>query len=162
MSIPFEEIYKLEEHLEAGFMQILQPCTEFVYSSRDPQTLKSPRLEVKAVSGGVYDKHAHVFMPGQDQMYDTWEGQMFITVVTNRTTDIPTNIHTQLIGKMRYRMTLPMVRRAWANDIVIITDVREQGTEDSFVDANDIDITVISFYTLFNINTSGVWPDAIS
>lgn len=158
-----EEIYMFEHWLELGFAGILDGTCPLIYTSRAPLDLASPRVEIKAIAGGILN-HSHNYTDGTNE-YDSYEGTLEITVATNRTGEQGTMNHAALIGSVRSRLTMRYLTRKnaaqqsnWQSPVIVPLDIRATGTADTFFDGNDIDITALSYYLAFNVKPDA-WPD---
>jgi len=158
-----QDIFCFERHLEQGFIALLQGLAPNIYGSRDTRTAASPRMTVKAVVGGIADRHVHPFPSGKFA-YDCYLGNLSVEIVTNRTTaNIPPTQqpgeHQALTGRARAALEFYRIVDTWAavQQTVIITDIYADGTEDSFQD-NDLDYTTLSFNLVFNVNPAA-WPE---
>ena len=153
-----DEIFQLEKHLETAFAGILATATPHVFLSRSVDVAKSPRLDVKTTIGQSLN-HAKAMIDRVRWIYDAYEGEMKIKVVTNRTAEEKSDAHYKLIGQLRARMQLYYVTQEWTkqNSPLIIKDVRETSSTTNEVDENDLDISELTFYVLFGINAK-VWP----
>mgnify|MGYP000284708416 CR=1 FL=1 len=153
MSVNNVEIYQVEKHMETAIASLLFGVCTNIYKSRQNRDLASSRVELKAILGENVE-HRKIFPqnggPPQDA-FDAWTGAIEITVATNRSVDADVDNHSMLLGAVRARLTNRYLRANFTHPIIAITDIRDSGTLDSFVDENDIDISVLSFYTLVNI-----------
>ena len=160
MSTPIPEILQFEKHLEYGVLSLLAGCADNLYHSREVTAANTPRIEVKAITGAALN-HAHKFpnVNSQAFMYDAYEGTIEITIATNREVDAPTQTHLQLLGLVRAKLQRVNVLANWQTyqHVILITDIREQGTTDSFIDEQGVDYSVIEHYVLFNVNPDA-WP----
>lgn len=73
--------------------------------------------------------------------------------------------HARLLGQVRSRLTMRYLKQLnasgashWQSDAVVPTDLRAQGTVDSFFDGDCIDTTVLSYYLVFSVKQTA-WPD---
>jgi len=159
-----DELYKFEEHLESGFIALLNNVGIFnAYAERCPDDLTTPYVTVKATSGGVEvtgHRHVHIF-PDGSQTWDAYQGTLETEVVTNRLDD-KTNYHHLALGKMRRALQLFILQQTWFNyqQVILITDIREQGTIHTWVDDDNLDHTTLSWFLVFNINPAA-WPSNV-
>jgi hypothetical protein len=151
-----EELYRWEHWLELGFAGILAGACPLIYKSREASELQSPRIEIKAIAGPVMD-HSRSFQDGSTA-YDAFEASLEITIVTNRSGNEGTMNHASLIGIVRSRMTMRQLCKEWQSPALAPVDLRATGTADTFSDENDIDTTVLTYYTANTVKQSA-WPD---
>ncbi len=171
MSHPIEEILQFEQWLEYGFKSILSGLvTAPVYDTTTrAETAVSPRIVVKAIVG-TYKEHRHQFAQGvylngqfiNADIFDSYESTIEVTVVTNRQDNTKTGDHRRLLGMTRAKMARWSVFQNWKGEIIYPQDVRPTGTTDSFIDDEDLDITVMTHEVVFVVNTRGIWPETIS
>lgn len=138
------------------FDGILAGTCDSIYKSREPSDMVSPRVEVKAIVGPIMD-HSRSFQDGTNS-YDAFEATLEITVVTNRTGNEGTMNHARLIGSVRSRMTMRRLLGCWQSSALAPVDLIGTGTADTFSDENDIDTTVLTYYTA-NTVKQAAWPD---
>jgi len=90
------ELYKFETYVMSGSKSILLgegiSCS---YAQQDNSNLPSPRVEVQTVFGSPT---GHVRFSGSKAMYDSWNAQLNVVVVTDRTNN-PT-AHYDLTSKV--------------------------------------------------------------
>lgn len=160
MELP--EIFQLETHLEAGFKGVLSGAGFTVYHSRETDIAVTPRIEVKAIVGEIID-HVHSFGDPRSWVYDCWNGSLEVTVTTNRESDKEPMNHRALLGLVRYRLQLAKIVQTWLShqQTVVITDIREQGTSDSFTDEKNLDYSVLNWLIVFNVNPTA-WPAVLT
>jgi hypothetical protein len=153
MSVNNVEIYQVEKHMETATASLLSGVCTNIYKSRQNRDLASSRVELKAILGENVE-HRKIFPqnggPAQEA-FDAWTAAIEITIATNRSVDADVDNHSMLLGAVRARLTNRYLLANFTHPIIAITDIRDSGTLDSFVDENDIDISVLSFYTLVNI-----------
>ena len=153
----FPLIMQLERHVEATFFGVLTGVCENVYQSRQTNINASPRVTIKAITGEVFQRQKLPISIPPGWIYSAYEGQVQITVVTNRTTEAKSDAHYTLIGEVRERCQQYNMN-AWQNATpegtlpVLVFDIREGGTSDEIQDTEDLDLTQISFNILFSIN----------
>ena len=153
MSFPNVEIYQVEKHMEDAIASILFGACSNIYKSRQDRDLASSRIELKAILGENVE-HRKIFPRNgapPREAFDAWTGAIEITVATNRSDDAMVDNHSVLLGVIRSRLTNRYFLDNFSHPIIAITDIRDSGTLDSFMDENNIDISVLSFYTLVNI-----------
>ena len=153
-----EEIFQFEKHLESAFSGILSTAGPNIYSSRNVDIAQSPRLEIKAVVGETAN-HSKAMIDRTRWVYDAYTGSLEIRIVTNRESEKKSGAHHELLGTVRARLQQYYVTQEWAKQKtpLLIMDIRESGTADSFTDENDIDISVLTFAIYFSINPQS-WP----
>lgn len=165
-----DEIHQFEFHLEDGFAKALKPTNVKVYDTvTRPEIATVPSCSVKAIAGS-YIEHRHMF-PAQTRIgntvqntdiFDCYGGVIEVMAITNRTDDGWQGMHRRLLGVIRGRLAKWNLWNAWTNTIIEVTDIRPTGTLDTFQDQNDCDVTILSFEIVFNVNTQGIWPNALS
>lgn len=148
------EIYQLEKHIETGVSTLLDGTTANIYTSRETTDLASERIEIKAILGENLE-HRHPFSDGSS-VFDVWTATLELTVATNRGEN--SQNHSELLGKVRARITKKYFDANFTHEIIVTLDVRDSGTIDSFSDENDIDISTLSFYLVVNVKPSA-WPE---
>ena len=149
------EILQTEKHAENGFVSALNSSLpDGVFRSRDRRDDKTPRITLKVVQGKV-GTHQHLLTSGAI-VWDTWDGMLTTELVTNRTTEEGLPTHDQLLGELRARLQLHAISLTWRNPFVRLTDIREEGTDDSVEADSNLDITKINWFILYNINPQ-VW-----
>lgn len=166
MPLKLNQLFQLESHLENSFRdglvseQVVADASR-VYISRTSDLGASPRIELKAIVGEVQN-HQHLF-PDESFTWDAWAAQIEALVVTNRTTESAEDTHHAMLGRLRACL-MPLYTRYntnplwwWKSDAVQITDIREQGTEDTFVSDDDLDYSKLRYYCIFNI-VPDAWP----
>jgi hypothetical protein len=152
-----DQLLQVEANLEDSFDPILAVCGVPVFRTRDTDTATSPRLEMNVVLGNALDNHQHVFADGS-WISNAWNGSMSVTVVTNRTeTESRTKAHQRLLGLLRKALQQMRVISAWsANAPVFVASLVENGTEESFVDENDLDYSKVNWGFLCSLNPNAV------
>ena len=155
-------LLQVDRHLEDGVAAVLRVQGVNVFKSRDTQTATSPRVEVVCRLGAVQN-HRYNFVDGVRWAWDAWDAVLTTTIVTNRTdTTNRTLAHQNLLGVVRNSLQMfqlaPGGQTPWQHPILTITDIRESGTVEQFVDADDLDNSVIEWNCLINIRTDiGAW-----
>jgi len=164
---------QFEYWLESGFASILSGLTTApVYDTATrAEVAVSPRIECKAIVG-PYVEHRYKFTNGYVQnqggtptqipftTFDAYQGSLEVTVITNRQDNTATGDHRRLLGLTRARMLLPYVWQNWNGVVIIPQDIRPAGTADTFIDENDLDVTVMVHDVLFHVVPSA-WPATI-
>jgi hypothetical protein len=176
MSETCANIFQYEEHIEraiVGMLKGISGVTLYDQLTRG-ETAKSPRVEVRYVNGEDKD-HQHNFAnytnvptSGGNQnnrqfAYDAVEGRIELSIITNRTVDTKELNHRRILGLVRQRMTPAYVFLHWADYVQIIlpNDIRSQGTIDVLRNEDDLDVSIMSYYILTNVNTQITWPATI-
>lgn len=172
MSVPLDDLMRFEYYLEEGFSGILKaiPAITVYDSQTRSETAVTPRVEVKVVVGS-YLEHRHTFKNGaivngapiNADIFDSYEGVIEVTIVTNRKVDKTSDGHRRLLGAVRTAMLKWHVIFNWPGDKILPVDIRPTGTADTFQDENDLDYSVLSHLLVFEIsNLPGIWPETIS
>lgn len=165
------DILQIEKHAEDAFMTVLLPAlpanpdgTKNLYRTRGDRTAESPRVEIAVILGEVKKDHEHIFTNGAS-IYDSWDAELQMVITTNRTSVAPFPTHAELLGKVRallQRCVLvaqPPGSSTWPNRIVLLVDIREQGTTDSWESGDNLDSSAISYYLFLQVSQEpGIWP----
>lgn len=158
MPLPLNQLLQFERWLEEGFREILANVAPNNYTSRDTNTQESPRTTTLATIGEIASGHVHP-TTGGNSIYDAFEGEMEVEVATNRTTEAKSDKQYEIIGGVRAAMVDYLVQRNWnQNNPMRITDVRPTGAEHTVDAENNLDLTAMKFYIVFNVEPSQ-WPD---
>lgn len=158
MPLPLNQLLQFERWLEEGFREILANVAPNNYTSRDVNTQASPRTTTLATIGEVAALHVHP-TTGGNSIYDAFEGEIEVEVATNRTTESKSNVQYEVIGAVRAAMVDYLVQRNWNQQNPLrITDVRPVSAEHTVDTENNLDLTAMKFYILFNVNPDQ-WPD---
>jgi hypothetical protein len=157
-------LLQVDRHLEDGVTALLRVQGVKVFKSRDTETATSPRVEVVCKLGPVQN-HVYTFQDGVRWAWDAWTAVLTTTIVTNRTdTTNRTLAHQNLLGLVRNSLQMfqlaPGGQTPWRHPILAITDIREAGTVEQFVDADDLDNSVVEWNCLINIREDlGLWEN---
>jgi len=154
------ELLQYERHIEDTLIAMLGAVCENVYRSRTSNTAQTPRLEVKAFSGEVFQRQQTPIAAAPGWIYSTFDGRIEITAKTNRTSAQKTDAHIELIGKVRSILQQFAVV-AWQNAQtallpILLIDIRDAGTDDAVADTDDIDATTLRYGILFSINPNAI------
>ena len=154
-----DELLQLERWLEDGTKGLLSDACPNVYGSRDAATATTPRIVVRAIVGEVTG-NAHILSDAKRKIFDAWTGTLELIVSTSRPSSKDSHAHHELLGQVRARLLQISIAANWRThqENVLIADIREGGTEDSFTDEQGIDVTKLSHNILFSINPDK-WPD---
>lgn len=161
------QILEIEGHAEDAFVNLLRPCLPppvngsqvNIFPSRTSLTSETPSLEIKVVSGEPNKDHEYIF-PGNPniQVYDTYEGELLVTVTTNRTTDETAPSHRRLLGLLRSKLNYKLFARTnFESPVLFLIDCRENGTVDSVEGVDNTDVSVLSWFLMVQIQPD-VWP----
>jgi len=155
-----EEIFQIEGHAETAFVAILTAAVsnpELCYRSRTIRIQGTPALEVKVLAGEPNRDHEHIFQNEVNSAYDTYVGELQVTIKTNRSTDAQTPSHTQMLGKVRALLNRSKLMQTFESPVLLLIDCWEQGTIDSEEDADNLDLSTLSWFLMLQIKPS-VWP----
>jgi hypothetical protein len=132
-------------------------------------TESTPRIEVESIPGGVEKgRQSHLFADDTRMIFNTFDGRLAITVVTNREQK---QQHRELCGAVRAALQpislgigwqgapLNQAQKVvWQSEVVILTDIYLEGeTQFTTDDAQNLDKSTIPFAILFNVLDSA-WP----
>jgi hypothetical protein len=164
MSLPLAEILAVEANTEASIIALLDSClpapttgAKLIYPKRSARTADTPRLEVMVITGEAQKDHEHVFQNKQS-VYDSWQCELQIKVATNRTSDQNSPTHSALLGRVRAKLQRAVAVAEWNQAAtVLLVDIRELGTIDSFDDGDNLDFSVLSWFLFIQINPDA-WP----
>lgn len=171
MSIPAEEIFQIESRVEGAIAIILStvPGAKIYDTTTRLDNAVTPRIEVKCIVGAALE-HRHNFSDyaiipnardNRQQAFDAWDCRVELAIVCNRTSDPQQLDHRRLLGMVRHRLTLAYVWKNWKDPVILPNDVREQGTVDSLVNEDGVDISVVAYDLVVNVNTKDTWPNTI-
>lgn len=160
------EILAYEEHAEDGFVSALiqgevlpvdqSTGRRSIYKSRDDTTAETPRIEVAIVGGRARNEHKYRFQ-NDTQIHNTYEAELSVLVVTNRTSDATNPSHIRVLGLVRAALQRCVLMERWDNPVVGVVDCIETGTNPTISAEENIDITEISWQLLLQIRDS-IWP----
>ena len=157
-----EELLKFEEHLESGFVALLNDAgLPYPHSSRGIREINSPYVSIYAQLGGYVANHQYLIPDGSGRkIFDVYTATITAEVVTNRGDEahlVPT-MHTAMLGKLRLNMQFFRIVPRWEEQsYLVLADVRETGTVDTFQDEEELDHTIITYSIIFNVKPTA-WP----
>lgn len=150
------ELLQLELHVENGFAGALKGAVPQVNPSQSSETAKTPRIDLKAVIGAVHGQRK--LLTSGREMFNVWNGQLQTTAVTNRTSERRSEAHNRMLGEIRARCQRFAILPEWNkySEAILLMDIREDGTEDSVEDSNDLDKTQINWQILFSLDPAAI------
>lgn len=153
------ELLQLERHVEDGFAGALKGAVPQVNPSQSSETARTPRIDFTAIIGAVHGQRK--LLPSGREMFNAWFAQLQTTAVTNRTSEKKSEAHNRMLGEIRARCQRFAILPEWRkySDAILLMDIREDGTEDSIEDSNDLDKTQINWAILFSLNPEAIPND---
>jgi hypothetical protein len=163
------EIFMLEWWLANNFVSVLHNTAANVYRIRDPRTCNpdgspaTPRIDVIPTVNGLANQGKHSQpVAGKGQIFDAWQGELQTDIVTNREVSEASTppMHDGILGNVRsilyqFRFNgMGTLIPAWDNTSLLLVDIRETGSENSFDNEHNIDTTSIKWFILFQVNPS--------
>lgn len=162
MPLSDEQLLSFETPIEEAFVQLLKEVGILnAYESRSVSSAQTPWVEVMFVEGPVTGHyHAHQIAGDNTSQgrcsHDEWESRLEFTVVSNRATDAQSGrVHKQYLGKIRSLCRSFTLSMKWpttaASQFYGLSNIKGNGTVNSFDDEKDLDYSVISFTVKNNI-----------
>lgn len=159
MSIPAYryELFSPSESVEIALASIFESQGILARTRFVSKTDTTPRVDLQFVLGAPV--HRHILNPSngnaQAQPFDAWQYNLLATIVTERTQN--GNQHVELIGKTRYNLQYFRLLDTFTSVVCpyhSITSIEEVGQQDSVDDANNIQMTQLTFRGVLNIRES--------
>lgn len=164
MIVSEEELFMVEDAYEQSFQQIIsRDGVQNAYRSRQGLEMETPCVEIKFLPGQVTEGYRHQIRPGL-AAYAAWKGSVLqFTIKTNRGSENAFQ-HKIYLAKIRKNCQMYNLLTTWTatqgTRAHAIADIREQGSQHSVDNDNNIDVTVISFWVMHNLKDSA-WPTNI-
>lgn len=154
------ELLQFEKHVEGAFAGVLTAVCNNVYTSRLVDVNQTPRVSVKATIGGQFQNQKLLISEEPGWIYSSYSGKVSCTVATNRTTEKDSDAHAILTGQVRQRLH-QFYFTAWLNEQrddtpIVVFDIRPADNEDSIIDIDDVDKTMLTVDILFSINPNAL------